>query len=96
MCMNTTWNTVKMLGVLAAGMAGGTATERVVDAGTHIPIGVAVSVTVTAVGVAIAISRALQRLQDSVEDLKKQYESLPCVGPPVKVTQKDEECKPKE
>lgn len=88
--MNTTWNTVKMLGVLAAGMIGGTATDRVIDAGTHIPIGVAVSVTVTAVGVAIAISRALQRLQDSVDDLKKLYEDLPCVGPAVKVNKKDE------
>ena len=61
------------------GVAGGTATEHVVDAATHIPIGVAVSVTLTAVGVAIAISRALQRLQDSVDDLKKQYENLPCI-----------------
>lgn len=77
--MNTAWNTVKMLGVLLAGLAGGTATERVVDAGTHIPVGVAVSVTLTAVGIAIAISRALQKLQDSVDELKDEYKNLPCV-----------------
>ncbi len=90
--MNTTWNTLKMLGVLILGMAGGTATEKVVDSATHIPIGVAVAVTTTAVGVAIAISRALQRLQDSVDDLKELYKNLPCVGP-VKIKEKGE-CEP--
>jgi len=89
--MSTVWNSFKMLGVLLLGLAGGAATDRVVDAGTHVPIGVAVSVTLTAVGVAIYIAKALQKLQDSVNGLKEQYEKLPCVG--LVKTEKREECK---
>jgi hypothetical protein len=74
--MNFMWDSFKMLAAISAGVTGGVATERVIDAGTHVPLGVVVSVVVTAVGIAIAISRAMQRLQDSIEDLHSNVKSI--------------------
>lgn len=76
--MNLIGNTTGILVTLLAAVAGGSATERIMDQGTHVPIGVAVSVGMTALGLAIVIARMLQKLQDSVDAIKdrdKDYDS---------------------
>jgi hypothetical protein len=72
--MNLIGNTTGILVTLLAAVAGGSATERIIDQGTSVPIGVAVSVGMTAIGLAIVIARMLQKLQDSVDLIKDRNE----------------------
>jgi hypothetical protein len=74
--METAWNSVKFMVALMLGVAGGVTTDTVLSGTSHVPLGVSVSVVVTAVGISIAISKMIQKLQDSVDDLHKSVEDL--------------------